>query len=125
MLKYKWLIIIGVILTFVLEIFFYIYVLRESILDNIIISSLLGILNLVFACGYIINLFIKKETVFSYQLLSVILFIFIMGVLISFKIYYLIFKKFDFFLITSLILDLGIVVNPFRLILTKNLQLHD
>ncbi len=125
MFKSRGFIISSVILTFALEIFFYIYVLRESILDNLEISIFVGILNLIFAFGYIINLFIKKENIFRYQLLSVIIFIFTIGVLISFKIYYIIFKEINFFLISSLVLDLGIVANPFKVILTKNLQLND
>jgi len=115
-------IVLGIIITFILEIMFYIYITQESFLDTIIGNILTGIINLLIAFAYFVSLILKKDSIFRYQLLAVIMFLFMMGILISFKIYYIVFKEFDFFTVTSLILDIGIIVNPFKQILSNKLK---
>lgn len=115
-------IVLGIIITFILEIMFYIYITQESFLDTIIGNILTGIINLLITFAYFVSLILKKDSIFRYQLLAVIMFLFMMGILISFKIYYIVFKEFDFFTVTSLILDIGIIVNPFKQILSNKLK---
>lgn len=122
MFNQKRFIVLGIIITFILEIMFYIYITQESFLDTIIGNILTGIINLLIAFAYFVSLILKKDSIFRYQLLAVIMFLFMMGILISFKIYYIVFKEFDFFTVTSLILDIGIIVNPFKQILSNKLK---
>lgn len=101
----------GIIITILLEIMFYVYLYYETILNNIGFVVLISFINLLTAFVYFQNAFLKERSIFKYRLFEVIVFIIIMSLLISFKIYYTAFKGIDSIVLTSLVLDLGITAN--------------
>lgn len=102
---------VGVILTLILEIMFYVYLFYDTFINNLGFSVAISFINLFVAYVYFQNAFLWEKSIFKYHLFEVVVFLLMISLLISFKIYYIVIKGIDSLIITSLILDLGISAN--------------